>query len=124
MGKLLVFRPNGQCVVDVQHVLHRCVFFGELLDKKNKIYQASEHLKIPVDKIHELYPFYDSRVVERHSHSVAVSVVGMNHLCDRVVGGICSQGILMFIQMNSSQLDVCRDISEVDGERAFLKNGS
>ena len=30
----------------------------------------------------------------------------------------------MFIQMNSSQLDICRDISEVDGERSLLENSS
>ena len=42
-------------------------------------------------KIYDLYLFYDSRVVKRHSHSVAVSVVGMNNLGGTVVGRICKE---------------------------------
>ena len=51
-----------------------------------------------------------------------MSVVKIN-LCDCVAAGIREgHGKFLSIQMNSSQLDVCRDIPEVDSERVLLKN--
>lgn len=70
------------------------------------------------------YLLYDDRVVKRHLQTVAMSG-GMKLFCDGAAACICKgHWKFLSIQFNGSQIDICRDVFEADGERALLKNCS
>ena len=69
------------------------------------------------------YLMRDNRVIKRHLQSVAMSVVGMNNFRDRVHACIFKwKCTFVSIQLKPSQLYICRDSSQVDGEQSILKN--
>lgn len=120
-----VFRQNSQCVVDVQPIVKNCIFSGVLGDTKYSYDRRKEQKPEASLLQKDLYLLYDIRVIKRHLQGVAMSVVGINNICDGAAALIC-KGNCMFlsIQINSCQLNVFRDVAEVDREGALLKNRS
>lgn len=64
---------------------------------------------------------YDSRVVKSHLQGVTMGVVWMN-ICDYVNACISKWHCkCMSIQINSNQLNIFGNISEVDSEHSLLE---